>query len=613
MQEDLLRARVFSARLSRRSLMGIVAATGATTLLAACGGDPDEDESTPAPTAAAGGSTAATGGSTAAAGDATATEGEADATMPAGTTPAAGETPTASSGTGAVVGDFDELAGTGTEGEEPVKGGRLIIADAQGDNPLDPFKTSWHSTAHFLVFTSYVANSPTLEYIPNTFAGWEVSADGTEVTFEIDERFTFTDGTKVTAEGIKSVVDHILDPDVAAPGAGAYGPITSAEVVDEKTIKWIYEEPYAPLFNGISGAEVPSWTAYEAAGEDFGNNPVGAGPFLVKELIAGNEIVYERNEDFAWPPSYFSNVGPSHFDEVSIKIIKEDATIFAALLSGDIHLGAIPTINVEEARTNKDLTVVEQLDAGIRYVGMNCSKWPFDDQMVRVAVSHAIDRDSIVANALDGYGETLWTPLSLAIRGSDNETAKANGYQYDPEMARAKLEEAGWDLSGDVATKDGKDFEVELMINNADFWSRASQIVQAQLAEVGIKINIQLMEGTALNDATTTGNHQMFLQLYGSTNPSILFYFFSSSRKGATNRAWFSTDELDEMLLAAQAELDQDKQEVIVREIQAYIVEAAPWVTMANPYEFIGIRNEVRNLKIHPQGGYLLHDAWLKA
>lgn len=150
-----------------------------------------------------------------------------------------------------------------------------------------------------------------------------------------------------------------------------------------------------------------------------------------------------------------------------------------------------------------------------------------------------------------------------------------------------------------MAKKDGKDFEVQLMINNADFWSRASQIVQAQLAEVGIKINIQLMEGTALDDATTTGNHQMFLQLYGSTNPSILFYFFSSSRKGATNRTWCSTDELDELLLAAQAELDQDKQEVIVREIQAYIVEAAPSGHPGEP---------VQSCR-HPQRGAQLQDS----
>lgn len=588
---------MLGSRLSRRYFLGAAAATSAGMLLAACGGDPDkgdDDDAATQPTAATGSAATETGGNEA-------TEPSESASPEGGE---AGETPSAESGEG--------VQGTGGADEEPVPGGRLIIADPQGDNPLDPFKTSWHSTAHFLVYTSYVDKDPDLEYVPYTFDSWEASADGKEMTFTIAPGITSSDGTPVNAESIKAIVDHYTDPEIKSPGASGFGPIVSTEVVDELTVKWIYEAPYAPLLSGISGREVCSWEAYEKAGDDFTNQPVGPGPYKVKEQIAGNEIIYERNEDYAWAPGYFTNRGAGYFDEISIKIIKEDATIFAALQSGDVHAGPIPTVNVEEARQDDELTVVEQLDTGIRYLGMNCSKPPFDDPLVRQAISHAVDRESIVANALDGYGEVLYTPLSLAIKGSDNEGMKAISYDYDPEAGRAKLEEAGWDLSGDVATKDGEEFEVELMINNADFWKRASQIIQQQLKEIGIKVNIQLMEGTALNDATTTGNHQMFLQLYGATDPSILYYFFHSSRKGATNRAWFSTDELDAILDQAQAELDEDKQDELYHQVQEMVVEASPWVILANPYEFIGIRNEVRNLKMHPQGGYLLQDAWLK-
>jgi peptide/nickel transport system substrate-binding protein len=591
---------VFGTRLSRRYFLGATAATSAAMLLAACGGDPDaEDDDDTAPTA-----TTASGGGT--------------STEPSGgaaTEPSGDASPTSGSDEGSSTpagGASGELQGTGDAGEEPTPGGRLIIADAQADAPLDPFKTTWHSTAHFLVFTSYVDKDPDLEYVPYTFDSWEASADGKEITFTITPGITSTDGTPVNAESIKKQVDHYTDPELNSPGASGFGPLVSTEVVDEMTIKWTYESPYAPMLSGLSGREVISWDAYEKAGDDFTNQPVGPGPYKVKEQIAGNEIVYERNDDYAWAPAYYKNRGAGYFDEISIKIIKEDATIFAALQSGDIHAGAIPTVNVEDAKKNKDLTVVEQHDTGIPYLGMNSSKPPFEDPLVRQAISYAVDRDSIVANAHDGYGEVLYTPLSLAIKGSDNEGMKAISYLYDPEKGRATMEEAGWDLSGDVATKDGEKFEVELMINNADFWKRAAQIIQQQLKEIGIKINIQLMEGTALNDATTTGNHEMFLQLYGSTDASILFYFIHSSRKGATNRAWYSTPELDAILEEAQSTLDLDKQEELYHQVQEMVVKASPWVILANPYEFIGIRNEVRNLKMHPQGGYLLHDAWLK-
>ena len=119
-------------------------------------------------------------------------------------------------------------------------------------------------------------------------------------------------------------------------------------------------------------------------------------------------------------------------------------------------------------------------------------------------------------------------------------------------------------------------------------------------------MNIQITEGTALTDATVAGTHQMFLQLYGSSDPSIMYYFFHSSRIKATNRAWFSTPELDKLLDDGQAELDTAKQKEIYTKVQETVVKAAPWVTFCNPYAFTAIRKEVRGFVIHPQGGYLL-------
>ena len=580
MDAEMVRDALRAKRLSRRMFVGTTAALSASMLLAACGGDPDAESDD---SGSSGASSTATKAGT-------------------GSTPAAGETSEA----GATEPAEEE------EAEDPVPGGHLVIVDAQGDNPLDPFKTSWHGTSHFLVYTSYVSKNADLEYVPYTFDSWEASEDGTEMTFTITPDMTFTDGTPVDAEAIKNIVEHYADPELKSPGASGFGPLKGIEVVDDLTVKWLYDAAYAPLLSGISDREVPSWAAYEQFGEDFTNNPVGSGPFIVKEQIAGNEIIYERNPDFAWPEGFFENRGASHLDGVSIKIIKEEATAYAALQSGDVHISAIPTIYVEEAKQNPDLTVIEQLDTGIRYLGMNCSKAPFDDPLVRQAISHAVDRDSIVANALDGYGEVLYTPLSKAISGSDNEGMQAISYAYDVEAGRAKLEEAGWDLSGDVATKDGQPFEVNLMINNADFWKRAAQIIQQQLQEIGVKINIQLMEGTALNDATTTGEHQMFLQLYGATDPSIMYYFFHSSRIKATNRAWYSSPELDAILDEAQIELDLEKQAELYHKVQETVVTEAPWVVLCNPYEFTGVRKEVRGFKLHPEGTYLLHDVWLK-
>jgi len=590
---------------SRRTLVGGAVTVAAGAILAACGGNPDAVT----PTSAAVAATVAPVGTTGATG----------ATAPAG---AMGASPTLA--VAAAMATAIPKTGPATSTpqvapavmavatEKPVPGGRLIIADSNADTPLDPYKSAWHSTAQFLVFTPYVSKAPDLSYVANTFESWQIAPDSKEVTFKVRAGMKYSDGTPVNAAALKFVIDRMIDPMRKSPGASAFGTLKTTTVVDDMTLKFSYDAPYAPLFNGIGGSEVPSMAAVMKYGDDFTNHPVGAGPYIVKEQIPGNSITYDRNPDFNWPPPFFKNRGPAYFDGITMKVIKEDSTIWAALQAGEVHIGGIPTVYIKEADANPNITVVKQLDTGIRYLGMNCSKAPYNDLRVRQAVSYAIDRASIVANALDGYGEVLYTPLASSIAFSDSAGMEKIAYTYNPEMAKAKLKEAGYDLSGPVAMKDGQPFETQLMVNNTDFFKRAAQIVQAQLKIVGIKVNIQLMEGTALTDATTTGMHQLFILNYGSTDPSIMFYFFHSSRIKATNRAWFSTPELDKLLEQGQAELDPAKQKVIYTAVQETVVKAAPWVPITNPYAFTAVRKEVRGFQVHPQGTYLLHDAWLK-
>ncbi len=98
----------------------------------------------------------------------------------------------------------------------------------------------------------------------------------------------------------------------------------------------------------------------EKYGDDFTNHPVGAGPYIVKDQIPGNSITYDRNPDYNWPPPYFKNRGPAYLDGITMKVIKEDATVWAALKAGEVHVAAIPTTYIKEADTNPNITVVKQ-------------------------------------------------------------------------------------------------------------------------------------------------------------------------------------------------------------------------------------------------------------
>jgi peptide/nickel transport system substrate-binding protein len=375
--------------------------------------------------------------------------------------------------------------------------------------------------------------------------------------------------------------------------------------------------PYPSLFYGISRAEISSRVAFEKYGADYANHPIGPGPYTVKEQISGNAIVYDRNPDYTWPPPFYTNRGPAYLDGITIKIIKEDVTTWNALKAGEAHIAPIPTTYIKEAETNPDLTIIKRLEPTLRYIAMNCAKPPFNDPLVRQAVTHAIDREAIVTNAMDGYGQALYTPFPVAMEFSDNDGMKKITYAYDPVMGKEKLKQAGYDVSGAVATKDGQPFEVTLLVLNTDFYKRTGQIIQAQLKEVGIKVTIQIMDAVTLTDATSTGNHQMFLYFGNGLDPRyLMFYFFHSSRIKVTNYAWYTTPELNALLEQGQAEPDVTKAQAIYQKVQEMLVKAAPWVPIGDAYVFTGVRKEVRGFQVHPHAfyplpGYLLHDTWL--
>jgi peptide/nickel transport system substrate-binding protein len=220
-------------------------------------------------------------------------------------------------------------------------------------------------------------------------------------------------------------------------------------------------------------------------------------------------------------------------------------------------------------------------------------------------------------NVLDGYGEVLYTPFPVAMDFADNTGMQQIAYAYDPVMGREKLKQAGYDVSGAVATKGGQPFEVTLLIDNADFYKRTGQIVQAQLKEIGIRLTLQIVDTTALVDAAAAGTHQLILYFTNGLDARLtMFYLFHSSRIRVTNRAWYTTPELDALLEQGQAEPDQGKAQAIYTKVQEVLVKAAPLVPIGNAYVFTGVRKEVRGFQVHPQGfypvpGYLLHDTWL--
>ena len=497
------------------------------------------------------------------------------------------------------------------------KGGRLVVADANSNTSLDPFVSSWHSWPHYAIYPTLFARAEDMSYIGFLADTWEVSEDSKALTINLIDFATFTDGSPIDAEAIKWNLDRYANPDTgASQGRDLIGLLEAVEINSDYSFTMQLASPYAPLFFVLSGLEIVSPTAYEASGpDDFGTSPVGGGPFMFKELVTDNYVLFERNPDFTWAPEeLYDHPGPVFLDELQILFIGEEQTVLAALETGEVSLAGIPTQNLADAQANPDIDVdIAQLNQ-IRYVGFNTSKDPWTNPDLRRAFAYATDREEFVTLAWEDLAQPLYQPLPPTIWGHNPEL-DAIAPSFDPDKASELLDSLGYvDVDGDGLREDpdGAAWSVPLATASPDEWRRQAEVLEAQWRDVGIPLEIQLLEFSALVDLTTTGEHDLFLLLYGYSDPSILTYFFDPARKGGSNRAWFSTDELTELLNAADTQLDPNLRYEAVTAVSEYIIEASPWVYLAVPPALTGVRAELENWRIHPDLSFLYWNAYFE-
>lgn len=501
---------------------------------------------------------------------------------------------------------------------ETGRGGRMVVSDAESNVPLDPFQSSWHSWPHYAIFATLFTRDASLNYVGFLADTWEIGEDGKSLTIHLIQNATFTDGTPVNAEAIKWNLDKYSNPETGASlGADLIGLLDETTVDDEYTVTLHLNSSYAPLFYTLSSLEIVSPTAYEAEGpEGFSTNPVGAGPFKLKELNTNNYILLERNPDFRWaPPELYDDPGPAALDELQILFLGEDQTILAALETGEVTVTGVPTQNLADVEANPDITIDKGLAAEIRYVGFNTSKAPWDNIELRRALAYATDREEVNILGYDGLAVPIYQPLPPTIWGHNPEL-DAGSYHYDPDTASAMLDELGYvDVDGDGLREDpdGNPWSVPLATQSTDEYTRIAEVLDAQWRAIGIPVQIDMMERQALIELTTTGTHDLFLLSYGYQDPSILTYFFDPARKGGSNRAWFSSDELTALLVKADTDLNQETRFQTITEISQYIIDSSPWIFLVAPPVLTGVRNELKNWKINTDLSFLYWNAYIEA
>lgn len=495
-----------------------------------------------------------------------------------------------------------------TDENKGTEGGDLTIAIHSDPAGLDPHTVNDVPSGNIgiNIYESLVAFDKNNELQGLLATEWEMIED-TVWEFKLREGVKFHDDSDFNAEVVKANFERVLDPEIASQRAFLYEMISEIKVIDDYTVQFVTEFPFAPLAAHIahSGGGMISLEAikkdYEAMengevpGSTITTNPVGTGFFKFDHWTSGEEIKLVRNDNY-WGDK-------AHLDSVTFKIINEPLTRLSELETGysDIIEKVQPS-DINRVESNPDIYLDRKQLVSLAYVSFNTTKEPFDDVRVRQAISMAINKDDIVNGIMEGSAIPAVGPIPPGVFGFDESVPPI---PYDPEKAKELLAEAGYENG----------FSTTIWTNDNPQRVQTAEYVQSKLGEIGINVSIEVVEwATYLND-TATGKHDMFI--LGWSTPTFdadyaLYALFHSSAHGATgNRSFISDPELDELLDKGKQEGNIELRKEYYKQAQEMLVDLAPMLYTHHTVELTGVSSKVNGFWVDSNGVFMLQDVTL--
>lgn len=487
--------------------------------------------------------------------------------------------------------------------QEFVQGGDLTVAIGTDITSLEPQLTTETSSAGVRtnIYDQLVWHfTPDGEIVPWLATEWEAASDGLSYTFTLtDTPVTFHDGTEFNADAVKATFDRIIDPARTGAAAITLDMVESVEVVDPRTVTFTLTNVFAPFMRRIADnpGAIMSPAAIAEYGDDYGQNPIGTGPYQFVEYVTGDHVTLERNPDY-WN-------GPVNFDRITYRIVPEDTARTTLLETNEAQVIDRVTPQLAEVlASNPDVRIQEIVTSRIVYFILNQNRDLMKDVRVRQAVNHAVDRESIIANILRGYAVLADSPVSETVEFYASQTP----YAFDPDQARSLLAEAevaeGTDLV--IWTPQGR------YVGDRDF----ATAVQSMMTDVGFNATLETFgDFPAYIEQLNTLEFDMAVWGWANSNEAdtALQPFSGDFVQMIPNWGSFDNPEVNDMLHAAAMELDEARRAELYAEVQRIMVEEAAGLLMHWQVNLTGVNQRVDGVYVHTSETLVIREAGFTA
>jgi len=493
----------------------------------------------------------------------------------------------------------------GTVDTGPAYGDAIIIGsigDASNLIPVISSDSASHEVAGF-VYNGLVKYDKDYNIVGDLAESWEVSEDNLTITFHLRKDVKWQDGAPFTSDDVMFTYKLMIDPNTPTAYAADFLLVREAKNPDPYTFIVTYGEPFAPALISWGFWIVPKHLLEnkDITTSELGRNPVGTGSYRFKEWSTGEKIVLDSYHD------YFE--GRPYIDRVIYRIIPDTATMFLELKSGGVDWMGLSPIQykhqTDDAAFKRDFVTYQYLADGYAYLGFNLRDPKFTDKRVRQAISYAIDKQEIIDIVLLGLGEIATGPYKP---GTWQYNGDVQRYDYDPAKAKKLLADAGWkDTDGDgVLDKDGVPFEFTIVTNQGnELRAKSAELIQNKLKDVGIKVNIRIVEWAAfLSEFIEPKDFEAVILGWNILQDPDLYDVWHSSKTGPNelNHVSFANPEVDRLLVEGRKVFDRDERKEYYDRLQEILADEAPYVFLYVPYALPAISARFKGIEPAPAG-----------
>ena len=479
--------------------------------------------------------------------------------------------------------------------KNPKYGGEVVWGIAAEPTSLAPFGILL-GAAHIgkqLGYDSLVEYDRNSNIKPALATHWENPDERTWI-FHLRKGVKFHDGSNFSAEDVIYSLTHMRDPTAldasAASVDGFMPPIESFEAIDDYTIKIVTPKPDATLLGWFAWSRWSIITSKDFYKKFTPSKQInGTGPFKLVEYIPNDRVVYEKNKNF-WKSDQ------PYVDKITLKIIPDEATRIAAVRSGAVHGSRVSSADIiRPLENNPNIQIINGVTAQTRVfqISVKGDGKPWNDRRVRQAMSMAVDRKDL-ANKVYGGKATLTGPVpdSWGVYGLSQNELRQNMYlQHNPDMAKKLLASAGYPNG----------FEISFMLPTNQQYEAIGAVVQAHLAKVGIKANLDKRENAQFGAAYRDGSYEMFVNAQGfRLDPTGKLNHWGAPSK-APQKYWYdypngwNDEKLKVMFDEAVSTFDVMVRSNLIKEIQRRVIEEATFVYLVNPERLDILSVKIKN------------------